>query len=142
MPISKDRNAALVYRLHDQRVALAAALLAEDWVGAVKYSDGAGDTGLTFRVFSAAFGSSKFGLGAHARFLKYKTRMNLSGTPSVGGPKNVICSGMCILAYQLVMHERIPGFMTLDAKYSIPSTLMAYFDGPGASHWTRVAHKG
>lgn len=134
MPISKDRHRALVYRFHDENVARSAALLAESWAGAVKYSDGAGGSGITFRVLGAVFGSSNFGVGAQARLLKYRSRAGQA-------PKNVICSEMCILAFQLCMSESDAGFIKMDAKHSLPSTLMTYFDGPGAVHWRRIAFK-
>lgn len=139
--ISRDRHPALVYRFYDERAGLAAALLAQDWAGSVKYSDAAGGSGLTFRVFGAVFGSSHFGTGARARLLKYSTRMREAGSSVIGAPKNVICSEMCILAYQLVMSERRAGFIMLDAKHSLPSTLMSYFDGPGSTHWKLMAYK-
>lgn len=132
--ILRDRHPALVFRFSDEAVARRAALLAEEWVGEVKYSDGAVGFGVTFRVLGAVFGSCKFGTGAQARLMKYRSRPNLT-------PKNVICSEMCVLAYQLSMKENDPGFIKLDAKHTLPSDLMKYFLGAGRSHWTLIAYR-
>ena len=134
VPMTKDKHTGIVYRFHDPAVAQRAALLADSWVGQVNYSDFAVGSGITFRVLGAVFGSSNFGIGAQARLLKYRNRAGMA-------PKNVICSEMCILAYQLSMAETDNGFIKLDAKHSTPATLMKYFDGPGSAHWTRIAVK-
>jgi len=133
IPLSRDRNPALVYRFHNRATALRAALLAEGWVGRVRYSDGAGGgTGLTFRAIGAALGSSHFGLGAMARLQKYRSRAGMA-------PKNLICSEMCILAYQLAMSEDDPDFIRLDAKHSTPARLMSYLDS--SPYWALVAYR-
>ena len=134
IPLARDRHTGLVFRFHRPAVAQQAALLAESWAGRVKYSDGALGMGVTFRVISAVFGSSNFGRGAHARLLKYQSRVGQA-------PKNVICSEMVILAFQLSMLETDADFIPMDAKHSLPSTLMKYFLGAGAAYWARVAVK-
>jgi len=131
VPLHKDGHPAVVYRFHDASVAQRAALLAEDWAGKVKYSDGAFGTGITFRVLGAVFGSCKFGIGAEARLMKYRNQDGMA-------PKNVICSEMCVLAYQLSMSESDLGFPKLDAKHTLPTDLMKYFEGAGSAHWKPV----
>jgi hypothetical protein len=135
VPIDRDRHTALVFRFSDPAVAQSAALVAEDWVGRVNYSDAAKGFGVTFRALGAVFGSCKFGTGAEARLLKYRSRAHMT-------PKNVICSEMCVLAFQLSMPETHPGFIKLDAKHTLPSDLMKYFMGSGRTHWTLVARRG
>lgn len=80
------------------RTAQAAALLAEGWAQSVGYADAESVKvlGYPMRALGAGFGSSAFGKGAQGRLAKYAGRENKS-------PKNVICSEMCILAYQLPM---------------------------------------
>ncbi len=134
MPMTADRHPALVYRFSDAAVALRAALLAESWGNNVGYSDGpTAGIGITGRVLSALMGSSNFGIGAQARLLKYRSRNGMT-------PKNVICSEMCILAYQLSMQETDAGFIKLDAKHSIPSTLLKYLKS-NPTYWTLVAYR-
>jgi len=131
-PLDRDRHPALVYRFHDAGVAQRAARIAHDWVANVHYSDGAKGFGITFRVLGAVFGSCKFGTGAEARLIKYRARQGMA-------PKNVICSEMCVLAYQLAMRETDAGFPKLDAKHTLPKDLMKYFNG--SSHWTLIAYR-
>jgi len=132
VPLIKDIRPALVFRFNDSSIARRAALLAESWVGKVRYSDGARGTGFTFRSIGAALGSSYFGLGAMARLQKYRSREGMA-------PKNLICSEMCILAYQLSMAETDHGFIRLDAKHTLPATFMRYLDA--SPHWTRIAFR-
>lgn len=140
VPISNKRT-ALVYRfsgggMGSQRIAQAAALLAEGWAQKVGYADGESIKvmGYPMRALGAGFGSSEFGKGAQGRLAKYAGREDKS-------PKNVICSEMCILAYQLTMtSDRHPGFIKLDAKHSTPVKLVEYFEGPGNGHWKKVAY--
>ena len=134
MELDKDRHHGLVYRFSDAAGAQRAAHLAYSWKGDVGYADGGGGKGLPFRTIGSYAGTSHFGRGAQGRLMKYKSREGMR-------PKNVICSEMCILAYQLCMAENHAGFIQLDAKHSTPATLMDYFDGPGSAHWQLVAYK-
>lgn len=134
IPIENDHHFALVFRFFSREIALRAALIAEDWVGKVKYSDGASGSGVTFRAIGALFGSSKFGTGAQARLMKYRSRDGFT-------PKNVICSEMCVLAYQLAMREGSVGFPKLDAKHTLPTDLMKYFQGAGSDDWRVIARR-
>lgn len=134
IPMDRDHHPALVFRFSDQSVAQRAALVAGDWVNNVNYSDASMGIGITFRALGAVFGSCKFGLGAQARLLKYRSRANLA-------PKNVICSEMCVLAYQLSMQENDACFIRLDAKHTLPSDLMKYFVGEGRAYWQLVAYR-
>jgi hypothetical protein len=107
-------------------IAQRAAFLAQGWVGKVKYGDGS-----PWRAFGAAFGSSNFGRGAHARLLKYRGREEATSMGVVmehARPKNAICSELCILVYQLVSAENAPSFIRLDAKHATPEVLRRYFD--------------
>jgi len=142
-PLDRDRKTAIVFRFHDAKIAFRAAKIAEEWANTyrlggydtdgVGYSDHAKGFGVTGRVIGALIGSGKFGTGARARLLKYRNRTGMK-------PKNVICSEMVILAYQLAMAETDDGFIKLDAKHSIPSTLFRYFlNHPG--HWSVVSHR-
>lgn len=132
VPLNRDAHPALVFRFHDAAVAQRAARVAQDWVGTVRYSDGAKGFGITFRVLGAVFGSCKFGTGAQARLIKYRARQDLA-------PKNVICSEMCVLAYQLAMRESDAGFPRLDAKHTLPKDLMKYMQA--SPHWTLIAQR-
>jgi hypothetical protein len=135
MPLTKDRHACIVFRFHDATIARNATLLATSWADQVNYSGGpSAGIGITGRVIGAVMGSSNFGLGAKARLLKYRSRAGQQ-------PKNVICSEMCILAYQLCMVETDAAFIKLDAKHSIPSTLFKYFLNQGKSYWKVAAYK-
>jgi len=144
MPLARDSNTAIVFRFHDEGLALRAAKIAEEWANT--YNDGAYGTngvgysggptagiGITGRVIGALMGSSKFGTGARARLLKYRNRTGMA-------PKHVICSEMCILAFQLCMAENDAGFIKLDAKHTLPSNLCDYFIRNPA-HWSVVAYK-
>jgi hypothetical protein len=122
----------IVYRINEKYsdTAYQAAKLAEGWNGKVKYSDFQLGIMPGGRGIGAVLGLSYFGKGAQARLLKYMKRENT--------PKNVICSEMCILAYQLSsLGEKDPAFIMLDAKHSTPPTLMEWLDKNWA--WERVA---
>ncbi|GAA4650023.1 hypothetical protein GCM10023116_23060 [Kistimonas scapharcae] len=85
----------------------------------------------TYRGVASAFGTSTFGSGARARLSKYRSRTGNT-------PKNVICSEMVILAYQLSVdvEDEQSGFINLDAKHSTPGTLASYlYHNP---HWQLV----
>ena len=84
-------------------------------------------------MIGALLGTSSFGTGARARLLKYRSRPGQT-------PKNVICSEMCILAFQLSMAETDAGFIRLDAKHSTPLTLMKYMQAH-PREWQLVAVK-
>ncbi|WP_426954942.1 hypothetical protein [Muricoccus radiodurans] len=147
VPLTMDSRNAIVFRFHDAAVALRAAKLAEGWANSydtatkkygnegVGYSGGPSlGIGVTGRVIGALMGSSHFGKGAKARLLKYQNRTGMK-------PRNVICSEMCILAFQLSMAETDAGFIKLDAKHSIPTTFFKYLLNEGKNHWTIVARR-
>jgi hypothetical protein len=119
--LSRDKFSWLVFRFWDKDVALHAANLAYSWVEQVKYADYGimRGRGWTFRGIGAFFGPCKWGTGAQARLLKYRDRHMT--------PKNVICSEMCVLAYQLCMRENDDSFIMLDAKHTLPEDLYNYF---------------
>jgi hypothetical protein len=145
MPLMSDKSAAIVFRFKHPAVAVRAAHVANDWANTyvangrykkdgVGYSGGlTAGIGITGRVIGALMGSSKFGTGAQARLMKYRHRPGMA-------PKNVICSEMCILAFQLSMTEKDDGFIKLDAKHALPSNLCDYMlNNP--SHWELVAQR-
>ncbi|WP_426954215.1 hypothetical protein [Muricoccus radiodurans] len=146
--LSSDRKPAIVFRFFDRDVALRAANLALGWAperdyhpilnpepeARVQYSNGAIGLGVTARVVHNIMGSSKFGKGAQGRLLKYRGRANMS-------PKNMICSELCVLAFQLAMPEGAPGFPMLDAKHTSPIILYNYLTGPGQAHWKVVGQR-
>lgn len=142
-PLDRDRKTAIVFRFRDANIAFRAAKIAEEWANTyrlggydndgVGYSDHAQGFGVTGRVIGALIGSGKFGTGARARLLKYRNRTGMK-------PKNVICSEMVILAYQLAMAEGDEGFIKLDAKHSLPSTLFRYFVNH-PDDWKVVSHR-
>ena len=79
-----------------------------------------------YRGYASALGTSSFGSGARARLSKYQGRSNLA-------PKNMTCSELPILAYQLTVgvEEEARGFIKLDAKHTTPWTLASYlYDSP------------
>jgi len=144
MPLDNDNNAAIVFRFKHPGLACRAAHIAQDWANtyvAGKYqNDGVGYSGgptagigITGRVIGALMGSSKFGTGAQARLFKYRHRPGMA-------PRHVICSEMCILAFQLSMTEADNGFIKLDAKHALPSNLCDYMLNNPA-HWTLVAKR-
>ena len=142
-PLERDRRPAIVFRFKNAKIAFRAAKIAEEWANTARmhgydqdgvgYSDHARGAGVTGRVIGALIGSGKFGTGAQARLMKYHNRTGMK-------PKNVICSEMVILAYQLAMAETDDGFIRLDAKYSLPSTLFRYFVA-NPNDWSVVAHR-
>ena len=88
-----------------------------------------------YRIIVASLGSSAFGSDARARLEKYRGRPQLA-------PKNVSCSEMAILVYQLfvVEEDESKGFIKLDAKHSLPAKLAVYlFESP---YWELVGRGG
>ena len=73
------------------------------------------------RAVGAVFGKSMYGVEAEQRLDKYRERPDFA-------PKNVTCTEMVILAYQLSASEKAEscGFIKLDAKHSMPGTLAKY----------------
>ncbi|WBA81667.1 hypothetical protein [Endozoicomonas sp. GU-1] len=79
-----------------------------------------------YRSAIAGLGSCAFGDAARRRLEKYQNRSQLT-------PKNVICSEMATLLYQLfvIEEDESMGFIKLDAKHSLPGTLALYlFESP------------
>lgn len=74
-----------------------------------------------YRSAGAGLGSSTFGDAARKRLEKYQDRSKLM-------PKNVICSEMVILVYQLfvIEEDESKGFIKIDAKHTTPGTLASY----------------
>ncbi|MGO0309455.1 hypothetical protein ACTL6P_23240 [Endozoicomonas acroporae] len=73
----------------------------------------------------AGLGSFAFGDAARRRLEKYKSRSHLT-------PKNVICSEMAVLLYQLfvIEEDESQGFIRLDARRTLPGTLaLSLFEG-------------
>ncbi|MFT8244427.1 hypothetical protein [Roseomonas sp. BN140053] len=143
-----DSQPAIVFRFVDWHIAYNAAKLAEGWAPKgefrrgqpkpkkeVGYSGGAIGLGVTARVVGNLMGSSHFGTGAQGRLHKYAGRPDMK-------PKNVICSELCVLAYQLCLRENDAAFPRLDAKHTTPSVLFRYMtQGPGAAFWTMVGRR-
>lgn len=109
-----------IYRLKpkgtDKGVSQTAAMIAKNWIGKVKYGDPIGKFPL--RQVLAGVGTSGFGKGAQGRLMKYEGRGNR--------PTNVICSELCVLAYQMSALEGQYGFIRLDAKYATPPVVRNY----------------
>ncbi|MBP2300482.1 hypothetical protein [Azospirillum picis] len=82
-------------------------------------------------VFKSWTGSSSYGKGARERLDKYRSRlrMNDTGGTALSIVKNVFCSELVILAYQLALNEDHAQFIRLDGMHSLPSTLKTYLTG-------------
>jgi hypothetical protein len=90
-----------------------------------------------FRTLGAVFGTSKFGKGAKGRLLKYEVRRMFEKL----GPTNLICSEMCVLAYQMsCWDESHPAFIKLDAKHTTPATLCRHLLED--DNWTLLGKHG
>ncbi len=82
-------------------------------------------------------GTSKFGKGAQSRLIKYEGRRGVEKL----GPTNLICSEMCVLAYQMACRdENHEGFIRLDAKHTTPATLCRHLLDD--DNWTLLGKYG
>jgi hypothetical protein len=116
-----------------------AAQIAEGWANSnVKY------TGLSINSYSwgqwravfAKLGSSKFENNAKNRLKKYRKRQNFA-------PKNMICSELVILSYQLSGNLGDGYFIEVDAKHATPPVIEAYLNK--SKSWSavyRIARSG
>ncbi|MDD7804787.1 MAG: hypothetical protein PUP46_04350 [Endozoicomonas sp. (ex Botrylloides leachii)] len=133
------------FRLKHRDIAAGAAKIAQQWSRGYREDYGYDfDTQTTqqvgysagpfpiYRGAKAFMGSSKFGPEAARRLAKYRGRKN-------SAPKYAICSEMVILAYQLMapIAYQEKGFIMLDAKHSLPSTLARYLKN--SPFWEVVA---
>ena len=96
---------------------------------------GAAQYGATRAVFKSWSGTSSFGTGALGRLRKYQTR---TGTHQ-GVPKNVYCSELVVLAYQLglAVDQQHAAWIALDGNHTLPSTLTTWLTR-NATRWTCV----
>jgi len=89
-----------------------------------------------WRAVIAKLGSSKFEKNAKNRLKKYRKRQNFA-------PKNMICSELVILAYQLSGNLGDGYFIEIDAKHATPPVVEAYLNK--SKNWSpvfRVAKSG
>ena len=75
-------------------------------------------------IFKSWSGSSKFASGALERLKKYHTRMS----NHQGVPKNMYCSELVVVAYELALHinQQHAAWIDLDGKHTLPSTLKGW----------------
>ena len=84
--------------------------------------------GKTRAVFKSTFASGKAGEGLMARLAKYNERLQ----DHQGMVKNVYCSELVILCYQMAWYQEMEAktnarlFINLDGKHTWPSTLRRY----------------
>lgn len=88
---------------------------------------GAAQYGAARAIFKSWTGSSKFGSGAFERLYKYRTNMQ----NSQGVLKNVYCSELVVVAYQLGLqiNRQNTSWIDLDGKHTLPSTLKTWLTG-------------
>jgi hypothetical protein len=96
---------------------------------------GAASYGASRAIFKSWSGSSSFGSGALTRLQKYQTRMQ----NHQGVLKNVYCSELVVVAYQLGLHldQTNAAWIALDGKHTLPSTLKTWLTRHAAA-WTCV----
>jgi hypothetical protein len=89
--------------------------------------------GASRAIFKSWSGSSSFGKGALTRLQKYQTRMQ----NHQGVLKNVYCSELVVVAYQLGLHldQTNGAWIGLDGKHTLPSTLKTWLTRHAAA-WT------
>jgi len=108
---------------------------AEDIQKAAQEIKGAAEYGACRAIFKSWSGTSAFGKGALARLQKYQTRMQ----NHQGVLKNVYCSELVVVAYQLGLHlnQQHAAWINLDGKHTLPNTLKTWLDNR-ATDWTCV----
>lgn len=89
--------------------------------------------GLGRAVFKSTFSLGYAGSGLQKRLAKYRERLQ----NDQGVVKNVYCSELVILCYQLFRdNDKHPLFIKLDGKHTWPSTLRRYLKG--SIHWRHL----
>jgi hypothetical protein len=93
----------------------------------------AAEYGAARAIFKSWSGSSGFGSGAIERLYKYRTNMQ----NQQGVLKNVYCSELVVLAYQLglAINHNHAAWIALDGKHTLPRTLRLWLQ-TRIANWT------